>query len=99
MDTQKAQAEFEEKMAAMHKRYKKIRWRIRLIWLIYTAVSLTLLILFLMPRNIVIFWAAVFLSFTGSVVLMSFRLKLWQQQEKKQEELLIEQAPVGRIRL
>ncbi len=99
MINEKAQAEYEAKLAALHKNYKKLRWGVRLVWLIYFIISMGLLIYFLYDRNIGVFWVAVLINGMGSIVMMSYFLKLWQQQEQKQEQQLIEQAPIGKIRL
>ena len=92
-----AQKKFDEKLATLHKRYQKLRWRARLIWLAFTVVLLIVLLIFV--KNIATFATIFGICTLFSLSAMTFTLKNWREEEGEQERVLMDSAPVEKIRL
>ncbi len=104
---ERAMKKHEEKLAEMRKQFKACRRRSRLWWVIWAIVSEAALYLvfaqdvfdLFMDEKFNIFIALTIFNMMLSLTILSFQLKQWNQQEAKQEQLIIEQAPVGSVRI
>lgn len=87
--------QYQQRVDDLHKKYKKRRWLARLIWLAY-FVPTTALILWLvgLPFSIPV---AVF-NLMMSFVVLSQNIKSNLRIEAEQERLLMDEAPMGKIR-
>ncbi len=86
-------------MKNLSKKFRLIYLRIVLIWLAINAVvDITTYFLFI-KAHIEIFIVVLFVCFVASTWVMIAALNKWRSMRAKQEEQLLEKAPIGRMRL
>lgn len=96
---EKVYQKHEEKLQEMRKRFKLCRRRARILWALWAIASVTVLYFLFAEDKFNLFLALTVFDMLLSLTLLSFSLKQWNQQEAKQEEQIIEQAPVGRVKV
>ncbi len=91
---------YEKSRAELRRKFKKLRWQTRLVWFIYNVTVDALLFGVLAPRTStpLALGVAVF-STMLSTIMMFKKIKNWLEIEAEQEKLLMDNAPVGKIRL
>ena len=94
----KEQIEFEQKLEEVHKNFKNLRRRAFLIWVGYMAVTVPLILLLLMKFYPSVGLVVLIMNLLCSIVLMFNCLKRWNELEAEQRRLLMEKAPVERMR-
>lgn len=91
---------YERARTELRRRFKKYRWLTRLVWFIYNVAADALLFGLLAPRTSVpTTLGVVAFSTMLSTIMMFKKIKDWLQIEAEQEKLLMDNAPVGKIRL
>ena len=90
---------YDEQHAALKRRYRRIRWRIFLIWLGYFSASTALLWFVVYPWRMDVGVGALIFNTMVSVFLMLFAISGRLKEEQSQRQALIEKAPVGKIQL
>lgn len=87
---------YQQKLTALHNKYKKRRRTAWLVWILYFAVTTALVFwLISLPYSI----AAEVFNLMLSWIVLNQRLKHDHAVENTQEQLLMDDAPVGKIRL
>lgn len=90
---------FEEKRKKLHRKYTKLKWRARAIWLIYNAIANFLIFFLLTGKS---FPFAVFICFFSTVLSTVYLIKAimgLNKIEAEQDRLLMNDAPLGRLKL
>ena len=91
---------YEKARADLKRKFRRLRWRTRLVWFIYNVIADVLLFTLLAPRTSVpTTWGFAAFSTLLSTIIMFKKIKDWLQIEAEQERLLMNNAPVGKIRL
>ena len=90
---------YEAEHAALRRRYRRIRWRIALIWLAYFSVTTAVLLAVVYPWRMDVGLFALLFNTIVSVFLTLFTVNGKLKEEQTQRQALIEKAPVGKIRL
>ena len=90
---------YEAEHAALRRRYRRIRWRIALIWLAYFSATTALLALVVYPWRMDVGLFALIFNTLASSFLTLFCINGRLKEEQTQRQALIEKAPVGKIRL
>lgn len=90
---------YEEQHKELKQRYRRIRWRIFLIWLAYFGASTAALCLFVYPWRMEVGVGGLAINTLISLFLMCFCLSSRLKEEAAQRQALTEKAPVGKIQL
>lgn len=91
---------YEKTRDELRKKFKKLRWKTRLVWLVYNIAADALLFGVLAPRTSTpLALGVVVFSTMLSTIMMLQKIKGWLKIEAEQERLLMDNAPVGKIRL
>ncbi len=99
MDEKKWQ-EHQEKLAALRKRFSRLRWRVRVWWALYNGAMDALLLTVVADRaSYPTALALVLANLIFSTMVMNNKNKKWVALQQQQEQELMEKAPAGKIRL
>ena len=91
---------YEQKMAELHKRYKKLRIRVWLLWIPYTIVTNVIAWFIFNYFNFIYFFiifAAV--NLFASLFVSIQQTNHWRAEEETQRNLLMDDAPMGRFKI
>lgn len=94
MDVEKYK-EYELKIEKVHKQFKIIRNKVRLIWLVWILVTGFLCFYFIFDWDPAVGIAVFVFDLLASYVILQTRLKFWKRAEMRQEDIIREQAPMG----
>lgn len=87
--------EYEQKLEEVHKQFKKIRLKVRLIWVLWMLVTGFVCFCFIFGWDPAVGIAVFVFDLLASYVVMQSRLKFWKRAEMRQEDIIREQAPMG----
>ena len=96
---EKAWRAYEEQHKELKRRYRRIRWRIFFVWLVYFGLSTAALCLFVYPWRMEVGVGGIAINTLISLFLMCFSISSRLKEEASQRQALIEKAPVRRIQL
>lgn len=91
--------EFEKKRDLLHKKYKKLKRKPKLIWLVYNIIIEVCLFAFIGEGNYPYAILISLLSFTLSSVYMIKAINNLSKVEAEQDLLLMNDAPVGKLKI
>lgn len=91
---------YEKARADLRRKFRKWRWLTRLVWFLYNMIADALLFGLLAPQtSIPTTIGVVAFSTMLSTIMMFKKIKDWLRIEAEQERLLMDNAPIGKIRL
>lgn len=91
--------EFDKKRLKLHKKYKRLKWKPRIIWILYNILADIIIFCFLTGRS---FPFAVFTCFFSTVLSTVYLIKAINELsriEAEQDRILMNDAPVGKLKL
>ncbi len=91
--------EFDKKQIALHKKFSRQKWRVRFIWLCFNLLAYILFFTLITGRN---FPFAVFASVASTIISSMYFIKKLNELsriEAKQDIILMNEAPIGRLKL
>lgn len=96
--SEKERLEYEARLAELNLRFRRYRRRSKIIWLCYNVAAVPLIYFLLMKANMPLGLTVLIISTLASFVLLFNSLKDCYRIEAEQVRLLMEQAPVERMR-